>query len=287
MNALTTFQFEEHPVRSLLQGEQPWFVGKDVCDVLALKNSRHALARLAKDERDSVAIDDAIQRKRDTTIVNEPGVFRLIFTSRVPAAERFKRWLAHEVLPALRRTGRFQMPGCAPEESGGAQDELTPYLHRSLETHGQEYRLALTMVNEARRTWNKPAARRLWVQLGLPDVGGAMEAIAADAEARGHAALEHLLAWEMVDTTPVRSLLRDIPAQTAALADAGFKVIACEDCDYLAVGAVPEVEDIFDGTPWRDWRKLLAALPGARRSGALRFGKHNARGVLIPERYWR
>lgn len=95
MIALTTFDFE----------------GREVRECLAIKNHRDAIARLDEDEMDYVGIPDAIGRERRTVIINEPGCFQLAFTSRSEAAKCFKRWLAHEVLPSLRRTGRYEMPG--------------------------------------------------------------------------------------------------------------------------------------------------------------------------------
>lgn len=110
MNALATFDFEEQAVRTVMIDDEPWFVGRDICRCLEIKNNRDALARLDEDEkRDGVGIADTIGRQQLTALVSEPGVYRLVFTSRTKIAERFKRWLAHEVLPALRRGGAYAM----------------------------------------------------------------------------------------------------------------------------------------------------------------------------------
>lgn len=103
--------FEDCAVRMMDQGGEFWFVGRDVCDALGHTNSRRALSRLPDDERKGVAIGDHLGKNSQiTTIINEPGIYRLIMTSRVPAAERFKRWLFHDVLPAIRKTGRYEAP---------------------------------------------------------------------------------------------------------------------------------------------------------------------------------
>lgn len=116
MTAITPFSFEGQEVRSITAEDgQPWFVGKDVCGALGHGNHKQALSRLPDDERCGVQIVDPIGRPQTVTVINEPGVYRLIMTSRVPAAERFKHWLFHEVLPAIRKTGRYQMSGCAGE----------------------------------------------------------------------------------------------------------------------------------------------------------------------------
>ena len=74
---------------------------------LGISNHRDAMRRLADDEKNTVAIADGIPGNPNRTIINEPGVYRLIFTSRVEGAEKFKRWLAHEVLPSIRKTGAY------------------------------------------------------------------------------------------------------------------------------------------------------------------------------------
>lgn len=118
MSEIVPFMFEEQQVRVVMdeQGE-PWFVGADVCNALALANSRDALARLDDDEK-GVANADTPGGSQRMTIVSEPGVYRLVFTSRTESAERFKRWVAHEVLPSIRKTGSYTKPGAAPAVLG-------------------------------------------------------------------------------------------------------------------------------------------------------------------------
>ena len=106
MNALSIFNFENNEIRTHVNDNgDVWFVGKDVCNCLGLKNSRDALARLDDDEKGYVGIADAIGRERQTTIINEAGVYRLGFTSKVDGIKKFQRFLAHEVLPSIRKTG--------------------------------------------------------------------------------------------------------------------------------------------------------------------------------------
>ena len=106
------FLFEgEHLVRIVYGADsEPWFVGIDVCHVLGISDHTQTLGRLNEDERgrDMIPTPGGDQR---VIIVSEPGVYRLMFSSRKPEAERFKRWLAHDVLPSLRRTGRYEFGG--------------------------------------------------------------------------------------------------------------------------------------------------------------------------------
>ena len=107
MTTLIPFDFEDHLVRIHDRDGNLWFVAKDICAVLGIRNHRDAIAKLDDDERDCVGIADAIGRERVTTIISEPGFYRLCSVSRKPEAKRFIRWVNHEVLPAIRKTGSY------------------------------------------------------------------------------------------------------------------------------------------------------------------------------------
>lgn len=113
MNKLTqVFNYEDRAVRTVLVDGEPWFVAKDVCEVLEIANASDALKRLDEDEVDSTEVTDSLGRNQGTNIVNEPGLYALILGSRKPEARQFKRWVTHEVLPTIRRTGSYgsQLP---------------------------------------------------------------------------------------------------------------------------------------------------------------------------------
>lgn len=93
-------------VRAVNRGGEPWFVAKDVCDALGIANSRDALARLDDDEK-GVGLTDTLGGAQEMTIVNEPGLYTLVLSSRKPEAKAFKRWITHEVIPSIRRTGGY------------------------------------------------------------------------------------------------------------------------------------------------------------------------------------
>ena len=94
MNPLTVFDFEDTVVRSLVIDNEPWFVGKDVCSCLGINNSRDALTTLDSDEK-GVGISDTLGGNQEMTLINECGVYHLIFRSRKPQAQRFRRWVLH------------------------------------------------------------------------------------------------------------------------------------------------------------------------------------------------
>jgi anti-repressor protein len=86
---------------------RPYLVAIDICRALGIQNSRDALAQLDEDEKGDVGITDVIGRVQKTAIVYEPGFYSLVLRSRKPEAKEFKRWVTHEVLPSIHRTGSY------------------------------------------------------------------------------------------------------------------------------------------------------------------------------------
>lgn len=111
---LKNFDFEQHAVRVVSSEDgEPWFVASDVLAALTL--DRKALERLDDDEKGVNTIHTP-GGKQDMVLVSEAGLYTLIFTSRKDEAKRFRRWVMHEVLPAIRRTGAYaiQAPAANP-----------------------------------------------------------------------------------------------------------------------------------------------------------------------------
>lgn len=99
-------------VRSLILNGEPWFVGKDACDVVGISKYRDALVQLDDDERVSAAVDTP-GGTQQMVLVSEPGVYALMLISRSPRVKEFRRWITHEVIPSIRRTGSYSV---APRE---------------------------------------------------------------------------------------------------------------------------------------------------------------------------
>ena len=97
-------------VRVIERDGQPWFVAKDVCDCLELGNPRTSLALLDEDEKGVHSVD-TLGGLQEMSIISEPGLYSLILRSRKPEAKAFKRWITHEVIPAIRRTGGYMAAG--------------------------------------------------------------------------------------------------------------------------------------------------------------------------------
>lgn len=109
MKDLVKFEFQSHEVRTVIIDGEPWFVAKDVCEILEIANARDAVAALDNDEKDGVGITDAIGREQKTTVVSESGLYALIFKSRKPQAKAFRKWVTSEVLPQIRKTGKYEV----------------------------------------------------------------------------------------------------------------------------------------------------------------------------------
>lgn len=109
-NQMQLFNFEKQEVRTLLVNEEPYFVGKDVAKILGYSRTADAIkAHVDEEDKLTRQFTDSGQR-REMTIINESGMYSLILSSKLPNAKKFKRWVTSEVLPAIRKTGSYQLP---------------------------------------------------------------------------------------------------------------------------------------------------------------------------------
>ena len=111
MNKVKIFNSEEFgDVRTVTINGDPWFVGKDVAAVLGFTNPRDAISTHVFDEDKGVESIDTLGGKQKMTVINESGLYALVFGSRLKSAQRFKHWVTSEVLPAIRKTGGYRTP---------------------------------------------------------------------------------------------------------------------------------------------------------------------------------
>lgn len=123
MNQLQVFNNTEFgQVRTMVINGSPWFVAKDVCECLGLTKHRDAVSRLDGDERGSVEVD-TLGGTQQMAAVNEYGLYSLVLSSRKPSAKAFKRWITHEVIPAIRKHGAY-MTGETLEQALTSPDFL-------------------------------------------------------------------------------------------------------------------------------------------------------------------
>lgn len=108
MNELRVFENNEFGrIRTIEQNGEPWFVAADVCRALELEQVTNAIRKLDDDEKALISIKGMSRGNDQTNIVNEPGLYSLVLGSRKPEAKAFKRWITHEVIPAIRKTGGY------------------------------------------------------------------------------------------------------------------------------------------------------------------------------------
>ena len=107
-NEIQIFKNDEFgQVRTTTINGEPWFVSKDVADILGYSNPRDAISKHVDDEDKGVANCDTLGGRQNFSIINESGLYALIIGSKLPAAKKFKRWVTSEVLPSIRKTGTY------------------------------------------------------------------------------------------------------------------------------------------------------------------------------------
>ena len=117
MNKVTIFKYEENKlVRTMNVSGEPWFVLKDVCDVLGLSTPARVAERLDSDEVSQAHLIDSMGRSQEMTIISESGLYNVILRSDKPEAKPFRKWVTAVVLPSIRKTGGYI----------AGQEELSP-----------------------------------------------------------------------------------------------------------------------------------------------------------------
>lgn len=108
-NNIVAFHYEEQQVRTIEKNGEPWFVGKDVADILGYTDTAQAVRKHIDDEDKGVVEMTTPGGKQNMVIINESGLYSLILSSKLPTARAFKRWVTSEVLPAIRKTGEYKI----------------------------------------------------------------------------------------------------------------------------------------------------------------------------------
>ena len=145
--SIIPFDFNSYAVRVVMRDGSPWFVAKDICDILHITNSRDAIARLDDDEK-GVALTDTLGGKQQVQIVSESGLYILILRCRNAikpgsTSYRFRKWVTNDVLPAIRKTGHYSI------QDPTASD--IPHLAESHSAIGGAHQTFVSWINDARR----------------------------------------------------------------------------------------------------------------------------------------
>ena len=171
-NELTRFEFHGKGVRTVTINGEPWFVAKDVCDILEIQNHRDALTRIPEKQK-GVASTDTLGGMQNLSIISEAGLYRLVLRSDKPQAEPFIGWVTEEVLPQIRKTGRYearpQTPALLPLPGEIASREFEA-LRKIAETCGYVGNQALLAADKAvRKLHNISPVALLEIELKSPD----------------------------------------------------------------------------------------------------------------------
>ena len=107
-NQIKSFDFEGEQVRTISIEDEPWFVGRDVAEILGYSKARNAIATHVDDEdKKDAPIQGTLGGTQNMTVINESGLYSLIISSKLPTSKKFKRWVTSEVLPAIRKHGAY------------------------------------------------------------------------------------------------------------------------------------------------------------------------------------
>ena len=198
MNDLAIFENPEFGhIRGLKIEGEPWFVGKDIAAALGYSDTAQAIRKHIDDEDKGVVESTTPGGKQNITIINESGLYSLMLKSKLPGAKKFKRWVTSEVLPSIRKTGAYSMPGAgraAPAEDAmferlwaelERKQKLNGYVDRFCSYFGWSRRYFLSgMYKLMKRNGYNVDALTLRMQVATHDYAmSTMQAVVVDEEA--------------------------------------------------------------------------------------------------------
>lgn len=165
---VTVFNFNQNQVRTVIKEGEPWFVAKDVCDVLELEKVDSAIRELDDDEKGAHVVSTLGGNQR-MSVVSESGLYALVFKSRKPQAQAFRKWVTSEVLPTIRKTGQYKLEYVAPSVVDTAASTFSGYT-RVAKLFGLEGNAALISANVAtRKLTGIDFQHDLQIELKTPD----------------------------------------------------------------------------------------------------------------------
>lgn len=147
-NEMQRFDFKGAALRTLTdEAGEPWFVAKDVCDILGI-DTNHLSESLDSDEMNTLRITEGnVRGNPNKIIISEPGLYRLVMKSRKPEAKEFQRWVTHEVLPSIRRTGGY-IPTSAADDDMTILAKAVMIGQRTMEEQKRRIQAQQTRIDE-------------------------------------------------------------------------------------------------------------------------------------------
>ena len=161
MSALVAFEWQGEAIRVVMIDDRPNWVAVDIAGALGYSRATNMVRMVPPHQKGTHEVS-TLRGSQKLTVLTEGGVYRAVMNSERPEAEKFVDWLTDEVLPSLRATGRYEMPGRVAIDQEGECDDDPLLADLSL-----EQRLAL--VNSARLIHGKKGAAAIWRRVGLPD----------------------------------------------------------------------------------------------------------------------
>lgn len=179
--------FNDHPVRIVERAGETWFVAKDVCSYFGDTNHKRSVGRLDDDEREIGQVTDALGRRQNITLVNEAGLYRLLFNfqpeksakdggthnaphlrERLEKLRSFKRWVTHDVLPGIRKNGAYLSPAITDEQMKSLVSTLEQEIYRRIEAENRVEHLERQVEKLALRAIPKRRFGEISEKTGLP-----------------------------------------------------------------------------------------------------------------------
>ena len=272
MKDIQVFDFEDNAVRVVDIDGEPWFVAADVCRVLALTNPSEAVKCLDDDEQSKYCLGSG---GSDRVIINESGLYNLIFRSRKPEAKKFRKWVTAEVLPSIRKTGMY----VAPEVDVKSADEVRGR-DDFADLPDRTFQQWINLVRETRLLFGRDAARRVWNQSPLPSVGGA-DPVGAFTPEQAKGALDLVLRTQTADGV-VADLVKE--RREKAMKRAGVRFYVQNGVEYLSI-ATAFFRRACAGTIYDNGglARALLKIDGAFvLRCSVRFGSSVVRPVAVP-----
>ncbi len=239
MTDIKIFEREEFgSVRVVMRDDEPWFVAKDVCSCLELDNVSEAINGLDEDEKITLSNPDGNPRAGiplSFNIISEAGMYSLVLRSRKPEAKDFKRWVTHEVLPSIRKTGSYSMaPQTYPEalRALAAEVELR-------EAEKQQRLLAEHQRDEAIRTKAQIGSRREATAMNTASVAVRQRDALADRLGEGRKwKTVKAIPWLMDEFCPSRGMYSQVGRKLSEMSQRmGYPVHSVDDSSYGEVKA--------------------------------------------------
>lgn len=276
-------------VRTVVLDGDPWFVATDLTRILGFRDNANA-TRYLRDHEKGTLKGSTLGGQQTQTIVSEAGLYRLIFRSSKPEAERFQDFVFQEVLPALRRTGTYTVPG---REDNAVADDLP--VRRVPGDHIAELTAKTAAVREARILMGRAFAARVWQELDMPaagDMRAPLTSVPPLLEDEAFAILIDLLSAPDRDGVIIADRVASaVELKRSDLIESlGLKLVwriagrACREGALFVANRAPAIACAFAGTAREtDAAQRLRDIPGAA-SGHARIAAigFNGRGTIVP-----